>query len=350
VITVLCGGFGAARFLTGLVQVEADVTCVVNTADDLEYEGLHVSPDVDTVCYALAGRFDEERGWGLRGDSFRNAGALRRYGSGWFAVGDEDLATHLRRTFLLRAGATLTEATADLAGTLGVPARVLPMSDDPVRTRVITADGALSFQDFLVRHRARPRVRGVELVGADDAKPAPGVIDAVRDADLVIVAPSNPVASITPILGLPGVAAALADRPGPTVAVTPVVSGQPPATLPERSRAHVRAAFMASRGLEHRALSVARVYRRHVDGFVLDHRDAGEQPAIEALGIHVLLADTLARPAARPALAAAVVRFGHLIGPGSGRPTGARTPPGRPGPAPPPCGSLTYLQAPPDFT
>jgi LPPG:FO 2-phospho-L-lactate transferase len=313
VITVLCGGFGAARFLAGLARVEPDITCVVNTADDLEYEGLHISPDVDTVCYALAGRFDEERGWGLVGDTFRNAEALRRYGSGWFAVGDEDLATHLRRSCLLRQGSTLTEATAGLAGALGLRARVLPMSDDPVRTRVITDGGPLAFQDFLVRHRARPEVRSVELEGSEAAKPAPGVVDAVTDADLVVVAPSNPVASIAPILGLPGVAAALEARSAPTVAVTPVVSGQPPATAPERSRAHVRAAFMAARGLEHRALSVARSYRGLVDGFVLDHRDADERRAVEALDLHVLLADTLAPPGARPALAAAVLEFARTL-------------------------------------
>jgi LPPG:FO 2-phospho-L-lactate transferase len=313
VITVLCGGFGAARFLTGLLPIEPRITCVVNTADDLEYEGLHVSPDLDTVCYALAGRFDEERGWGLHGDTFRNAEALRRYGSGWFAVGDEDLATHLRRTSLRRAGATLTQATAELTRSLGLSARVLPMSDDPVRTRVITDEGRLSFQDFLVRHRGKPQVRGVELEGADSAEPAPGVVDAVREADLVVLAPSNPVVSIAPILGLPGVSAALMARSGPTVAVTPVVSGRPPATPPERSRAHVRAAFMAARGLEHRAASVACAYRGLIDGFVLDHRDAGERPVIEALDLTVVLADTLARPAARSALAAAVLEFGWSL-------------------------------------
>jgi LPPG:FO 2-phospho-L-lactate transferase len=311
VITLLCGGFGAARFLAGLVPVVSSLTCVVNTADDLDYESLHVSPDVDTVCYALNGRFDEERGWGLVGDTFRNAAALRRYGSGWFAVGDEDLATHLRRTALLQAGATLTEATAVLSS--GLPARVLPMSDDRVRTRVITDVGPLCFQDFLVRHRAEPEVRDVEFDGAERAKATPCVVDAIREAELVIIAPSNPVASIAPILGLPGVAAALSDRTAPAVAVTPVVSGQPPATLPERSRAHVRAAFLAARGLEHRATSVARFYGDLIDGFVLDQRDAAEQPAIEALGLRALLADTLAPPAARPALATAVIEFGRSL-------------------------------------
>ncbi|MGH9000388.1 MAG: 2-phospho-L-lactate transferase CofD family protein, partial [Acidimicrobiia bacterium] len=249
-VTVLCGGFGAARFLSGLSRVGGvDLTCVVNTADDLDYEGLHISPDVDTVTYALAGRFDEDRGWGLAGDTFRNAEALRRYRSGWFAVGDEDLATNLARTNLIRAGATLTEATARVAAALGVQGRVLPMSDDPVRTVVCSAEGRLGFQEYLVHRRAGPAVEAVEHDGADTARPAPGVLGALAGADLVVVAPSNPVSSIGPILALGGVAGELALRADRTVAVTPVVSGAEPATAPEQSRARVRAAFMAARGL-----------------------------------------------------------------------------------------------------
>ena len=326
-VTVLCGGFGAARFLSGLLRVEADLTCVVNTADDLTYAGLVVSPDVDTVCYALAGRYDEERGWGLVGDTFTNAEALRRYGAGWFAVGDEDLATHMRRTALLGGGATLTEATADLAGSLGLTARVLPMSDDPVRTRVVSDEGALGFQDFLVRRRGEPVVEGVSFEGADSARPAPGVLEALTGADLVVVAPSNPVASIAPILGLPGVRQALDERDGPVVAVTPVVSGRPPRTPPERSRAHVRAAFMSAWGLEHRPAAVARFYGDMVDGFVLDQRDAAEAAEIEGLGLVVLTADTLAPPAARPETVAAVLAFGLGLtrrGPGAPRSPGPR--------------------------
>lgn len=310
-VTVLCGGFGAARFLGGLRQLSAELTCVVNTADDLTYAGLHVSPDIDTICYALAGRYDEERGWGLTGDTFRNAEALRRYGAGWFAVGDEDLATHLRRTALLRAGASLSEATADLARSLGLAARVLPMTDDPVRTVVGTDEGRLSFQDWLVGHRAAPPVRSVEHEGAEVARAAPGVLEALGRADLVVLAPSNPVQSVGPILALPGVREALAPRP--TVAVTPVVSGRPPAAGPERSRAHVRAAFMAARGLAHRATEVARCYLGLVDGFVLDEADEAEREEIEALGVAVLLADTLAPPPGRPALARAVLDFGATL-------------------------------------
>lgn len=316
-VTVLCGGFGAARFLSGLRMVDGiDLTCVVNTADDLVYEGLCVSPDLDTVTYALAGRFDEDRGWGLTGDTFRSASALRRYGSGWFAVGDADLATNLIRTGILAAGGTLSAAAARIASALGVAARVLPMSDDPVRTVVVTDGGRLPFQEYLVEHRAAPPVTAVDHDGLDTAAAAPGVVAAVAGADLVVIAPSNPVASIGPILGLPGVRDALASRRGTAVAVTPVVSAQPPTTTPERSRAGVRAAFMAARGRAHDATDVAAGYTDVVRGFVLDRRDSGQASEIEALGVDVLLADTLAPLRERPGLAGAVVEFGLAGGSG----------------------------------
>jgi LPPG:FO 2-phospho-L-lactate transferase len=273
------------------------LTCIVNTADDLDYAGLHVSPDIDTVAYALVGRYDFDRGWGLRGDTFRNAGAIRRFGEGWFGIGDEDLATHLRRTALLRGGATLTGATADLASSLGIAATVLPMSDDAVRTVVVTDQGRLPFQDWLVRHRAAPRVLSVEHEGIEQSRPAPGVTDALVGADLVVLAPSNPVSSIGPILEIPGVREALVSRVLPTVAITPVVSGQDPATEPERFRARVREAFLMSRGLEHTATSVAGLYSGITTAFILDVRDAHQQPAVAARGLEVVLADTLSPPA-----------------------------------------------------
>jgi LPPG:FO 2-phospho-L-lactate transferase len=305
-VAVLCGGFGAARFLDGLRRVPGlELTCIANTGDDLDYLGVHVSPDVDTVTYALAGMFDEERGFGVVGDTFRNAEALRRYGSGWFAVGDVDLATSLRRTVLLLAGASLSDATADLARGLGVEAAVVPMSDDPVRTVVVTDEGRLSFQEYLVARRAQPKVVAVEHDGLAEARPAPGVLPALREADLVVLAPSSPVASLAPILGLPGVRAALVDAR--VVAVTPVVSGVAPATGPERSRAHVRAAFMSAAGLEHSATGVATLYADVLDGFVLDERDTAESEAITALGVHVVTADTLATGDGRVALARSVL-------------------------------------------
>jgi LPPG:FO 2-phospho-L-lactate transferase len=305
-VAVLCGGFGAARFLDGLRRVPGvALTCIANTADDLHYAGVHVSPDVDTVSYALAGIFDEQRGFGVVGDTFRNAEALRRYGLGWFAVGDIDLATCLRRTDLLRAGATLSEATADLAQGLGLDATVVPMSDNTVRTKVVTDEGRLAFQEYLVARRAQPRVFAVEHDGLDTAQPAPAVLPALAAADLVILAPSSPVASLAPILALPGIRAAVAASR--SVAITPVVSGIPPSTPPEQSRARVREAFMSSAGLAHTATAVAELYADLVDGFVLDERDAPEADAIRALGLNVLTADTLAVGDSRITLAETIL-------------------------------------------
>ncbi len=310
-VTVLCGGFGAARFLSGLRSLpDVELTCVVNTADDLVYEGLAVSPDLDTVTYALAGQFDEDRGWGLIGDTFHNAAALRRFGSGWFAVGDADLATHLTRTGLLAAGATLAQATDRIAQDLGVSARVLPMTDDPVRTVVVSAGRRMPLQEYLVRHRAAVSVEAVEYDGLAEAAAGPGVLAAIHHADLVVIAPSNPVASIEPILTLPGVRDAIAGRADRAVAVTPVVSGRAPTTPAERSRAKARAAFMKARGDAHLATEVARSYAGLVRGFVLDARDAVEAAAIETMGMQVSLADTLAPFPRRPTFALAVVRFG----------------------------------------
>ncbi|HEX6492214.1 MAG TPA: 2-phospho-L-lactate transferase CofD family protein [Candidatus Dormibacteraeota bacterium] len=307
-IAVLCGGFGAARFLCGLRDRGAELCCIVNSADDLEYLGLHVSPDLDSVLYALAGEYDEERGWGLRGDSFHCNAALARHGADWFHVGDRDMATHLERTRLLRAGRSLSEATAELTAAWGVAARLLPMSDSPVRTVVSTDAGALTLQEYLVRHHAGPRVLAVDHSGLAGAAPAPGVLDALAAAELVVLAPSNPVSSLGPILALPGVRETLASRAGGTVAVTPVVSGRPPLTPPEQGRARVRAAFMEARGLRHHATAVAGLYAGLVHGFVLDERDASEEAEIAALGLRVRCADTLAAsPAERARLATAVL-------------------------------------------
>jgi len=218
-----------------------------------------------------------------------------------------DLATSLRRTDLLRAGATLSEATADLARGLGLAAAVVPMSDDAVRTMVVAGEGRLAFQEYLVARRAQPPVVAVEHDGLSVAKPAPAVLPALEDADLVVLAPSSPVASLAPILGLPGVRAAVAAARA--VAVTPVVSGVAPATPPEQSRARVRAAFMAAAGLAHSATAVAGLYAGTVGGFVLDERDTAEADAIRGLGLDVRPADTLATGASRVALAEAVLRF-----------------------------------------
>jgi LPPG:FO 2-phospho-L-lactate transferase len=228
-VTLLAGGVGAARLLRGLRSIvhPERLTVVVNTGDDDVFYGLHVSPDLDTIVYTLAGLSPPGRGWGIRGDTFRvRKGLDRLYGDGWFALGDEDLATHVYRTERLKSGATLSRCTREIAGSLGVRERVLPATDDPIRTVIRTDDGPLAFQDYLVRRRGRPKVRGVSYRGKNAARPAPGVLRAISDADVVVVAPSNPFVSIGPILAVRGVREALARRAGRTVAVSPLIAGR----------------------------------------------------------------------------------------------------------------------------
>lgn len=228
-ITLLAGGVGAARLLRGLARaVPASVlTVVVNTADDDEFYGLHVSPDIDTILYTLAGLAPIERGWGIEDDSFAVRAELDKVaGPGWFALGDRDLATHIRRTERLRAGATLTEVTAELARARGVKVRVLPMCDEPVRTFVTTDKGDLAFQEYLVRRRARPRVRAVRFRGVRASRPAPGVLDAIASSSLVLLAPSNPFVSLGPILAVPGIRKALRAVRERVVAVSPLIAGR----------------------------------------------------------------------------------------------------------------------------
>lgn len=301
-VVALCGGVGGSRLVRGLADVVGgrDVTAIVNTGDDDEFHGLYVSPDPDIVTYALAGLVDDDRGWGYRDETFRFLEALGRFGrETWFQIGDRDLATHLHRTLLLRRGWTLSQVAGDLARRLGVKTRVIPMSDDPVRTRVVTDAGTLSFQEYLVRRRARDAVRAVVFEGAEDAAPAPGVLEAIREADAVIIAPSNPVASVGPILALRPVREAVAAHPR-VVAVSPIIGGrslQPPA-----------AEMLAGLGEEVSALGVARRYAGLAGAFVLDRADAGLAPGIEALGMRAVVADAVMRDAqARRALALAAL-------------------------------------------
>jgi LPPG:FO 2-phospho-L-lactate transferase len=220
---------GAARLLRGLAEVvdPNGLTVVVNTGDDDEFYGLHVSPDVDTILYTLAGMAPIARGWGIRGDTFRAKAALDRLaGTGWFQIGDRDLATHVHRTQRLRRGETLSACTNQIARALGVRTRVLPVTDDPVRTMIATGSGLLSFQEYLVKHRGRPRVERVVYRGARKARPAPGVLAAIEHADIVLVAPSNPFVSIGPMLAVPGVRKALRSAASRTVAVSPLIGGR----------------------------------------------------------------------------------------------------------------------------
>jgi LPPG:FO 2-phospho-L-lactate transferase len=304
VIAVLAGGVGAARFLEGLVQVvdPAEVTVIVNTGDDEEFFGLHVSPDVDTVIYTLSGRANAEHGWGLAGDSFHCLDALARLGyDTWFRLGDADLATHIYRTQLLRQGRSLSEATASVAAAFGLTTTVLPMSDDPVRTEVITPSGVLPFQEYFVRRAFQDPVQAVRFQGVESARPAPGVLEALADADAIILAPSNPLVSIGPILAVPGIREALVATLAPVAAVSPIVAGKALKGPADR--------MMAGLGLEVSARGVAGRYREFLDIMVLDSADAVLAPEIQSLGVAPVVTNTVMSSVSdKAALAAATLR------------------------------------------
>lgn len=303
-ITVLAGGIGAARFLRGLVDVvdPASVTVIGNTGDDEQFLGLHVSPDLDTVVYTLADAVDPERGWGLADDSHAALEQAERLGEEtWFRLGDKDLATHVRRTHLLREGRSLSEASEAVARAFGLTCRLLPMSDDPVRTIVTTDAGELSFQDYFVRRRWQDEVRSIRFQGAEEAQPAPGVIEAIVEAERVIIAPSNPLVSIGPILAVAGVRQALRDTPAAVGAVSPIVGGRALKGPADR--------MLASLGHETSAAGVARLYADFLDVLVLDREDSALASEVEASGVRPVVADTIMRDAAsRRALAEATLQ------------------------------------------
>jgi LPPG:FO 2-phospho-L-lactate transferase len=272
-LTALAGGVGAARFLAGLVQVvdPRELTVVVNTGDDDRFHGLLVCPDLDSVTYALAGANNPETGWGLAGETFATMDALDRYRAPtWFRLGDRDLATHLYRTERLRAGAPLSRITAEVAAAWDVRCHLLPMTDDTVATRITirTASGEteLALQEWFVRERAEPPVVTVRFEGADRAHPGPGVLDAIRDADTVIICPSNPVISIAPILAVPGIRDALVERRDRVVGVSPIVAGAPVRGPADR--------LMAPLGIEVSCVGVARAYADICATLVIDAGDA----------------------------------------------------------------------------
>jgi LPPG:FO 2-phospho-L-lactate transferase len=279
---------GASKLLLGLAKVldPAELTIIANTGDDIELHGLHVSPDLDIITYTLAGAVEERQGWGIAGDTFHTLQALGRYGrETWFNLGDRDLATHLHRTALLRAGRTLAEAAESIRHAWGVAARILPATNDRVESRVVTDAGAVHFQEYLVRDRGAGAVRGIVLAGLERARPAPGVLEAIAAADGIVVCPSNPIISIGPILGVPGVREAVRAAGAPAVAVSPVVAG---ASLKGPTDK-----MLAGLGHEVSALGVARLYADILDGFILDRQDAAHRPAIEALGLRAWTAQTV---------------------------------------------------------
>jgi LPPG:FO 2-phospho-L-lactate transferase len=291
-VTALAGGVGAGKFLRGLVRAvpAEDVTVIVNTADDLELHGLHISPDVDSVTYWLSGLADRDRGWGRTGESFRALEEVRRLGGqAWFALGDLDLGTHLARTHWLREGATLSEVTDRIRRALGVACPILPMSDDPLRTWVdaVADDGSVvsePFQVYWVARGGRDHVKGIRLEGVDGAAPGPGVLDAIRRSDAVVLCPSNPVVSLPPILAVAGIRDAVRTRP--TVGISPIVGGAPVQGMADR--------LMPVVGLEVSAAGAALAYRDLLAGWVIDERDRELRPAIEReLGIPVGVTDTI---------------------------------------------------------
>jgi LPPG:FO 2-phospho-L-lactate transferase len=302
-IVTLAGGVGAARFLEGLVQIvpPQDVTAIVNTGDDFELHGLYIAPDLDIVTCTLAGLIDTVQGWGIIGDTRECMSWLAKLGApDWFALGDRDLALHIRRTALLRAGHTLAEVADQFRRALGVGINILPMSNQPVPTHIITPAGELHFEEYFVQRRAQDEVLGVRYVGVEQAQPTPGLLDAIRDAEAVLIAPSNPIVSVGTILAVPGVRDALFATRAPVVAVSPIVGG---AAIKGPA-----APLMRSQGYEVSARGVAECYRGLADVLVIDQVDAALAGDIRSLGMEVLVTDTIMRgPAEKRALAQATL-------------------------------------------
>ena len=289
-VVLLAGGVGGAKMAEGLAaHAGSDLTVIVNTGDDLELHGLAIWPDHDTVAYTLAGLDDEVRGWGVRGESWTVMDRLEALGEvAWFRLGDRDLATHLWRTDRLRAGRRPTEVAIELAAAMGIRARILPMADEPVRTDVRTDDGWLEFQEYFVHRHQAPTVHEIRFRGIDQASASPEVLEAVHAAEAIVVAPSNPLVSIDPILAVPGIRAALeaARRRGASViAVSGIIGGKALKGPADR--------MLASLGEEASALGVATRYRSLISDFVMDDVDAELSERVEALGLGVLVTDTI---------------------------------------------------------
>ena len=292
-IVALAGGIGAGKFLRGLVRAvpPEEVTIVINTGDDIVMHGLHVSPDLDSVTYWLGDAFDRERGWGRREETFRATEELGRFDPdlAWFNLGDLDLATHLFRTHLLADGASLSDATARVALRFRIASRLLPMSDDRVTTRIdVVADGReldLHFQEYWVRRRARDEVKGIRYDGAAAARPAPGVLEAIGEADAVVLCPSNPVASLGPILAVPGIREALETRRARAVGISGIVGGAPLAGMADK--------LMPAAGVEVTAAGAAASYDGLLAAWVIDEVDRSLEPRIAASGLRVAVTDTI---------------------------------------------------------
>jgi LPPG:FO 2-phospho-L-lactate transferase len=289
-ITVLTGGTGGAKFVDGLRQIvrPEELTIIVNTGDDLLWWGLYVSPDLDSIIYVLAGKLSQERGWGIKGDTFFCLQAMGQLGQPtWFHAGDRDLATHIFRSKLLAEGKTLSEATSQIAARFGIKARILPMSDARVETRVLTPAGDLSFEEYFVQRWYQDPVEEVRFAGALNAEPAPGVLEAIRSADLVLLAPSNPVTSIAPILAVPGIREALRESRARIAAVSPIVGAS--------AVSGPAGALMASQGFAVSIAGVADFYRDFLDVLIVDSEDASSAEELRKTGLRVYCTPTIMR-------------------------------------------------------
>lgn len=287
-ITALAGGVGAARFLQGLVNVvpEKDITVIVNTGDDIELFGLHISPDIDIIMYTLAGIVDEEKGWGIQGDTFHCLDMLKRYGcEPWFNLGDKDLATHIYRTQHLEKGLSLSQVTKKLCQKLGLRLKILPMTNEKFETKVVIDAGTIHFQEYFVKRKAQDEVKDVTFDGAAEAQPTLGVVNSILNSEAVIICPSNPIVSIGPILSVKGIKNALEETKAEVIAISPIVRGSPikgPANK-----------LMRGLGMEVSAYAVANLYRTFLDTFIIDQKDQAEKERVKGLGIQVVTTDTI---------------------------------------------------------
>lgn len=308
-ITCFAGGVGAARFLDGLSKVYPPdkTTVIVNTGDDLEYLGAHISPDIDIITYTLAGIVDEEKGWGIKGDTYRCMEQLERYSAEtWFRVGDRDFATHLLRTAFLQQGFNLSEVTEKIRSALGVKVRILPMSNDRVATKIKTSAGLLEFQEYFVKRKFSDKVEDVTYEGANQAVPPEAVLSCLKTSEAIILCPSNPILSIGPILAIPGIREALGRARGKIVGISPIVGGKALKGPLDR--------IMADLGLEVSPYGVAKLYQGVLDGFVIDEADKHLSPRIEKLGMKVVATRiVMNEPEAKTRLAEETVKLAEGI-------------------------------------
>jgi len=287
-IVALAGGVGAARFLEGLVRVwpQNRLTVIGNVGDDIEIHGLHISPDLDIVAYTLGGMVDDQKGWGFRDDTFHTQHMLAQYGcQTWFNLGDRDLATHIYRTEQLRKGKRLSQVTRELTAQLGLKTKLLPATDNQLRTYIVSGHRRMHFQEYMVLRRTEPNVSRVLFLGVRSAKPAPGIVQALRNASGVIICPSNPVVSIGAILAVPRIRATLRKIHGKIVAISPIVGGKTIKGPADK--------LMKAVGVEATALGVANLYSDLLDTLVIDEIDRSLAPQIQELGVKVLVTDTI---------------------------------------------------------